>query len=809
MGFLKWIRFAAGILSVVILGGRVAGAQAGDDSPGGHPPLTIAIVRDGPSFILDQMIEKVKGETTALLRSKREVTFLEEPDFNANWYPGGARLALKRALDDERVDLVLLQGFFSLEEAARGNVELTKPCVGAYVQDPRIVAPFIQNGRSTIKNLAVVVSDISLFQDLKTFHDLVGFNQVHYAATDAYVEDMKGGPVPEVLNRLDNELGVSHGFIPVGPTAAESLNNIPPDTEAIFFFPPMRFPDQQELDAFITGVNAKGIPTYAMSGESGVAQGFLFGTMPDMRTQLARRAALAVEELANGKAATSINALFKVDRELYVNVVTASAIGFDLPTDMLFDAVLIGGSAPEVDAEPLDLNKAVELAKQANFELRRQRQDTKAVYEARRQAFSSMLPQVGAVYQFERVNDATARASLGGVPRRSQSVGVGVSQMIYDDDIVTGYRIAEQDYEAAEFFEQSIESDVVQRAAVAYLRYLSAKSILAIARENLDVTRTNLSLARVRLDVGTAGPEEVFRFESAEASDRASVALAESQANTSLTALNRVLGLDELSSTWDAENIGLSSDAFDVTSRRVVELITSQARADRFRIFSLQFAMAHAPELEVNDRTLAARELDYGRAQRSFVVPDVGVNFDYLYTFDEDIVNTPQAAFAGGNRPDDEWIVTVEASIPIFEGGNRVFDLLRQKARVRSEEFNRQVTRQIVEQRVYDALYSLSASYNDIRFSRIAADRAQKNLDIVTEKYRVGRVNIVDLLDAQNEAFVQKQNETLATYGFLEDLVDYMRAINWFEFLASPGEQEDWIEDVRRFVEPADARPGR
>lgn len=794
-----WIRALA--LGVGILLSAVL-ATAQTEEPA-LPQLDIAIVRDGPSYLLDAMIEEVKKETSALLLTKYEVRYLENAEFDANWSTDGAQQALKRALDNPEVELVLVQGYLSLEVAASGAFKLDKPVVGAFVQDPRIVAPFIINGRSSIPNLSIIVSDISLQQDLKTFHELVGFKKVLFAATDAYLENVRADDATrQLLDTVDAELGIERGYIPLGVTAEESLRATPDDAEAIFFFPPLRFPSETELEKYITGVNARGIPTYAMTGESGVAQGFLFGTMPDLRVQLARRAALNIKEILEGKQATSIDALFRVERKLYVNVVTAAEIAFDLPTELLFDAILIGGEAPLLNADPLALVKAVELARQANYNLRARREDTVAVYEAQRQAMSGMLPQIAAVYQYTRNDDTLARDSLGTVPRQSNSVGVGVSQMIYDDDIVTGYRIAEQQYEAAAFQEQSLESDTIQFAAVAYLRYLAAKSILSIAMENLDVTRTNLGLARVRLDVGTAGPEQVYRFEAQEASDRATVASAEAQVATARTALNRVLGRDDLAQNWNAEEIGLGSDAFDTTSRRVVELITSEARAQRFRLFSLQHAMAHAPELMAADRAVRAQELGYDLAERSFYVPDVGANFNYLNTFQKDTFESAAAAGAGGNTPTDEWQFTVQASIPIFEGGNRVFNLLRQRALVKSEEYSRSLTRQIIEQRVLDSLYALQASYSDIRFSRIAADRAQKNLDIVTEKYRVGRVNIVDLLDAQNQAFVQKQNEVLSTYGFLEDLVDYMRAINWFEFLATPQEQEDWIKSAQRFINP-------
>ncbi|WP_269539224.1 TolC family protein [Cerasicoccus fimbriatus] len=805
MSLKNWFHALLRLVCLGLLSSTVSYAQSPDVTVEEAPPtLTIAIVRDGPSYILDAMIEAVKKETTALLKSKHTVVFREDADFNANWFPGGARLALKRALDDPSIDMVILQGYFSLEEAASGALTLNKPCIGAYVQDPKIVAPFIKNGRSQIENLSVIVSDISLQDDVKKFHDLVGFDKVLYAVTDAYLNDVKeDGQIAALLNKMDTDLGITHGFIPLSATAADSLRATPDRAEAVFFFPPLRFPSEDQLEDYITGINARAIPTFAMTGESGVAEGFLFGTMPDLRTQLARRAALNIKELLEGRTSTQIDALFRVEKKLYVNIVTASGINFDLPTDMLFDAVLIGGEAPQINAVPLTLVQAVELAIKANYELRARREDTEAVYEAQRQALSQMLPQVNAVYQYTRNNDAAARDSLGTIPRQSNSVGIGVSQMVYDDDIVTGYRISEQESYVAQYQEQSLESDVIQVSSVAYLRYLTAKSILAIAKENLDVTRTNLGLARVRLDVGTSGPEEVYRFEAAEASDRATVALAESQVQTALTSLNRVMGQDDLATTWDAEQIGLSSDAFDTTSRRVVELLTSEARSQRFRLFSMQYAMSHAPELEVADRRVTAQELSLGAAKRSFLVPDVGVNFNYLNTFQQD---TYESLPGSANTPKDEWQFVFQASIPIFEGGNRVFNVLRQKALVRGREYDRSLTRQIIEERVLVSLYSLSSSYSDIRFSRIAADRAQKNLDIVTEKYRVGRVSIVDLLDAQNQAFVQKQNEVLSTYGFLEDLVDYMRAINWFEFLSTPEQQDMWLNSVKSFIEPSRPR---
>jgi len=237
-------------------------------------------------------------------------------------------------------------------------------------------------------------------------------------------------------------------------------------------------------------------------------------------------------------------------------------------------------------------------------------------------------------------------------------------------------------------------------------------------------------------------------------------------------------------------------------AQQVVDLISTDARYDRFRLFSLQYATARSPEIRAVAATIRGQEISLGQKRRSFYIPDASASFQYNNVVGRDGVQDFSTGIPGALTPDDDtWALLLQADLPIFEGGGRIFDVLRQKAVVRGLRYSEDLTRQLIQQRTLNALYALQASYSAIHYSNIAADRAQLNLNIVTEKYQAGTVSIVDLLDAQNEAFVQKQNAALALYSFLEDLVSYMRSLNWFEFTSTNNENQDWLLQASAFME--------
>ena len=197
---------------------------------------------------------------------------------------------------------------------------------------------------------------------------------------------------------------------------------------------------------------------------------------------------------------------------------------------------------------------------------------------------------------------------------------------------------------------------------------------------------------------------------------------------------------------------------------------------------------------------MRAQEITLKQSKRQFVLPTVAADFSYNHIVDEEFNSSSLQISPRENIDDDEWTFTVSASLPLFEGTGRWHEVRREMATFRQLEFSRNQVAQLVETRVQQAMFAFDGSYPTLTFSARAADRADKNLRVVTDKYEQGAVNIIDLLDAQNEAFVQRQNAELAVYNLLEDFIEFFRTIAWFEFTKSPTERAEWVNQMENYL---------
>ncbi len=78
-------------------------------------------------------------------------------------------------------------------------------------------------------------------------------------------------------------------------------------------------------------------------------------------------------------------------------------------------------------------------------------------------------------------------------------------------------------------------------AGESYLNVLRAKNNERVQRDNLKLTRKNLSLAETRYTIGVAGREEVFRWQTQIAESRSDVIQASATRNQAEIELNRIL----------------------------------------------------------------------------------------------------------------------------------------------------------------------------------------------------------------------------------------------------------------------------
>ncbi len=162
-------------------------------------------------------------------------------------------------------------------------------------------------------------------------------------------------------------------------------------------------------------------------------------------------------------------------------------------------------------------------------------------------------------------------------------------------------------------------------------------------------------------------------------------------------------------------------------------------------------------------------------------------------SYDRNFWQSPDEPDAG----DRAFFVDLTATLPIFEGTRRIYDLKREQSVLSELSRRRALARELVERQTRTSLRFMESSFPNIGITLTAEENARKNLEIVREKYSQGIVNITDLLDAQNASFSAEQAATSAVYRYMIDLVAFQRAISFFEDAKTPDEIDAFAKEIR------------
>lgn len=754
--------------------------------------VTIGVVQDGPSPLLDQLSQRTEKELKLLGRDEFEVVFKKIPAFQGNWTVSSIDRALKNALSDPEVDLVYAVGPLATRRGALPTLVLNKPLLGGLVLDADAIdLPYDKEaGRSTKNNFSFVVSPSQVSRDLATLTKISSLKKLHVFIDGNVYQGIKG-PIEANLRRKEEEYQMELILIPMYAQAQKALNQLEGQIEFVYYTPGFSM-TETEKQKLIDGVNARKIPSFSLSGIRDVQRGVLAGLKGDNLQRLSRRIALNIQQILLGTPSMQVPVYLPVEDQLVLNAKTASAIGYSPSFSLLAEAELLYGDQLE-KGEVLTLDKTIEIASKNNIDLAVAKAEVDDARARKYQAFSPLLPQVDSKLDFLLIDKDRARATLS--DEHATTTGFTASQIVFNDAVLSQFRASKRDYKGQVYEEATVRLDVIDIATKRFLDTLSFRALLQVEVDNLKLTQSNLELARTRVQVGTAGPEEVYRWEAQEANQKASVYQAESRMEQTRVALNQSLGLDQFK-VWDLKEILLEDNDYYFLQNKISGAINNPRELAFFQHFIVEEALRNAPELKAVEKGIEAQTILLNQLKRRFVLPTAStfVDYDRLIKNKDNIPDD----FLEPDR--DDWTFGVSVVYPIFEGGKRVFDVRQAKAQLDQLKQTYERTQQLVEQRAQQSLFGLSGSHPNIRLSRQAAASADKNLRVVQRKYAEGIVPIIDLLDAQSDAFTQNQNAAIAVYAYLNDLIEFERSLAWFESTKSDEENNLWIERFQSYM---------
>lgn len=791
--FINWV-----VAFTVLLAVRPLWGQQELDSIGDAPRdvKRIAVVLDRPPVRFEPLLRASIRETEKFIGSDR-VTFPADKRFVGDGTGPRVAQLLATAASDPTVDLVWAFGIVASHEALSYDATRSRAEDGPRRRAP-VLAPFIIDEKLQNIEPARVSARVSyllwspsLRRDLKTLLQFGDFQHVAVLESAMVLRAVPG--FEGFVKSVAAPLGLQITIVPVESDIDAVMAAIPPKVDAVNLGPnpQLSFAQVERLAAKLV---ERKLPSFAWGGVEEVERGMLAGlASPDDRTRLMRILSLNTESLLRGEDGADLVRAFKMDERLSINAATARALGVSLGWDLTSEAVMVGALQGKVGRR-LTFAGIVSEALDRNLDLETGRFDIDIADHSADIARAALLPRVSASLDGSLIDPDGATPFS---PQRVLSWSANASQIIWDEASWSAFSVQQYLRDAAKHDYEGARLDTMQAAAVAYINVLLAKTRERIQRDNLRTTRELLSLSRVRARLGQGMKREVVRLESTLADTRNNVIGAVADRNIAEIEVNRLLNRP-LEESFALADLDLASSRFMRGAKRFSFYLEDKDRFRALRAFVAREAIENSPELAATDDRIAAVDRDAKSKLRAFFSPRVEARAGVTHLF---------AIGGAGSEPNGliplnrfNWQLGVTASIPLYEGNAR----FARRSRVHSE-LDQLTTRRDagslqIRAAVRQRLHRLGAAWRAVDLTRDSADAAKENLRLVSASYGEGRLGVVDVLDAQNQALAGNLNATAAVYTFLRELMDLQRTMGRFEFVMSTADMASFFARLSRFT---------
>ncbi len=737
--------------------------------------FTVAVIKDGEDSRLEWQRTAILQELLALTSREFDI---EIKRYVSNWTRESIEEMAEAAYADPDVDLVLVTGFIANQVLAR-RMSYPKPTFLPIVIDTGLFLSPPVDGRSGIPNLNYLATYADFSTDLEELGRMVRYNNVSLLIDQELSQSipvLRDRAFEAAQERDINLFEVAHDGV-----NHDILENLPPETEAVFVAGLSRMPDEA-FARLVSEINRRGLPSYSFAGVTDVERGLLMtNSEPKDIDRQARLNALNMQAVMLGGKAEDQPIDSQVKDRLTINMATARQIGISPSFDILGDATLLNPER-QITGEELGLVDIAMMAIAENQELLAESYGVSAGFEEIARARANLLPFLSA-----NVSNTTRKespsVSAGLFPERSNDAALSLNQVIYSDSASANLTIQKEIQRTREAGLRQFRLDVIQAATSAYYQVLNARSQLKVQEDNLNILRENLELAEDRVRLGTSTAADIYRWQAEVAQGRISVANTGAALAQSWDTLNRILHQPPGSRLPLRE--ASFNEPFVMTRGEFDELIRSQADYRVFSGFYIRRAVNQSPELESLDAQIEAKRRELTSNKRAYWLPEFTVGAQLTEN-----LNQSGAGVSSGEGLSD-WSVGVQATLPLFAGGQRRAEATRAEFELKRLVALRIATEERVEEEIRIQLHAAQAKYVTIDLAKQAADASQRNFDLISDAYARGTVNVIELLDAQEASLNAAAAASDSLYDFLITIMALQRAVGGYDYMLSPSERED------------------
>ena len=737
----------------------------------------------------------VKSEIDELTEAEFDINFPTEKVKDGNWQADQIKSIIDNMLYDQEIDFIFTMGAIASNDiASRGD--LTKPVIAPFILDTDFQNIPIKKGRSDIKNLNFIVVPFTTPNTIKDFLSLYNFKNLAVLYNKFYINAIPS--IEKITNDVVQELNINITPFYIKDLIDPVFVDFPSEVEAVYVSPLLNISDT-EFNKLIAELNKRNLPSFSVMGTTDVRRGILATNRPNIFPRIARRIALNFQRILLGEKPHKIDIYFSPGEQLAINMKTARAINIYPKWNVLTEADLIDDEESESGIK-LDLATVINDAVKVNLDLLAKKKTTEANFENIAIARSNLFPQFEITGTGLMIDEDRAEASFGSQPERTLTGSITATQLIYSEPAWANLSIQNSLQESKEFELKQLKLDISLYAAEAFLNVLKAKTFERIQKQNLKRTKSNLEIARVRETIGSAGPAEVYRWESELATNRNNVIQAIAQFNLARIELNRLLHRN-LEEDFICIEENVYSENLISSENTLPKYLGNPYAFGIFKDFMVKEGLKNSPELASLNSAIEAQQRVLSSTTNKYWAPTLALQAEFSSLLTKDGAGSESfAGISGMSAADNEnWNVALNLSFPLFDGGLKYAERRKAKEELEQLKLQYDAIAEKIEQRIRSAIYNVGASYAAIRELTLSAEAAEKSLNVVQDLYAQGAVTILDLLDAQNVTLVSQELAENAVFDFTIALMLVERSVGKFYLQLSEEEAEEYLQSLEAY----------
>jgi len=391
-------------------------------------------------------------------------------------------------------------------------------------------------------------------------------------------------------------------------------------------------------------------------------------------------------------------------------------------------------SAPRAQepAGPLSLQTTIQLALEANLDIKQSQEDVSAARAAKQSRTTDFLPTFGLKYDYlhrnqELTQELTGIAPVEFVvrPQDEYTFTASVRQPIFTGfAIINQYKLASLGLDAAEINAKLARQNVILEAKQAYFSLLKAQKLVQVSKETVRQIKAQRDVAENFYQVGMSPLNDLL------------------QAKVQLANAKQAL-------TSARNNLEVARTQFNIVLRRPVNTPVEVVDILDYKSFEhdldycLETARSQRLEIKVADLDvkMAKKEMDLTKKD---YFPVVDLSWNYQRVGDEWDTN-------GGEGITDahSWNIQATFTWNFWQWGKTHYDVREKLSRLAQARYRRQQILDNINLEVKQAYLRTREAEKNIITVQKAIEQARENLRITQEQYKEQVSTQTDVLVAQ------------------------------------------------------------